>query len=117
MFKRLFVLLLLVAATVSVSTPARASAPSVSLYCEQSSGGPSFGTFFCYYTVSGGTPSYTSQWYEYAGSTGYFLVQQGGTEYASWCQTNVTTRVRVVVTDSAGLQGEAIRYFKCTNPY
>jgi len=117
MFKRLFVLLLLVAATVSVSTPARASTLSIALYCEQTSGSPTWGNFSCLVYPSGGTPSYTYQWYEYSGGTGYFLVKQGESFYDSWCQTGALTRVKVVVTDSVGAQVESIRSFRCTNPY
>lgn len=114
MFKRLFVLVLLALATVSISTPAHAATPSVAVYCEPSSSS----TFFCYAIPSGGTPSYTFHWYEYHWSTGYFLVQQGSDNvYGSWCQTGTTFRIRVVVTDSTGAQGEAIKYNHCSGPY
>lgn len=121
MFKRLMLLVLFVVATLSVSTPAHAHTITVSLTCTQTSGGQSVGTFFCWVHASGGIGSTTIHWYEYAASTGYFLVkQESGTtysEYDSWCQTNVLTRIRVVVTDSTGTQGESIKSVKCGNPY
>ena len=114
MFKRLFVLVLLAMATLSVSTPAHASTLSASLSCEQTSSGQSFGTFSCLVFVSGGTPGYTFRWYEYAAGTGYFLVSQGESFYDSWCQNDLPMRVKVVVTDSAGAHVERINYFTCS---
>ena len=57
MFKRLFVLLLLAIATVSVSTPAHASTESLSINCEHVGG-----NIYC--EAPGGYSSYTWTWRE-----------------------------------------------------
>ncbi|HEY0606006.1 MAG TPA: hypothetical protein VGD58_23985 [Herpetosiphonaceae bacterium] len=117
MFKRLFVLLLLVVATLSISMPARASTLSALLSCEQTSGSPTVGNFSCIVFVSGGSPSYTYHWYEYDRLSGYFLVYQGEPYYDAWCATGVLVRVKVVVTDSAGAQVERTSSITCRDPY
>lgn len=116
MFKRLFVLLLLVAATISVSTPAQASTLAVSLYCDQTSAGPSTGAFDCWSYASGGVPSYTFQWYRLT-YWGYTLVkQESGTSVSSLsdlCPTGSSQSTRVIVTDSAGAQVTVTRTVRC----
>ena len=125
MFKRLFVLLLLVAATVSVSTPAHASALSVSVTCYQSSVDVSgwYRFFDCYANASGGSPNYTFQWYHtYNGGTSFVYQETtGGYSQVAQLQCNTPRNsgtassgiAKVVVTDSMGAQVTVTRTTTC----
>ena len=116
MFKRVFVLLLLVAATVSVSTPAHASTLGVSLTCYHSSNDPSgtYRFFDCYAYASGGSPNYTFQWYHNMYGSWSLVKQETTGGYSDVYQlqcfppvgsTQATSGIaKVVVTDSAGAQ-------------
>lgn len=116
MFKRLFVLLLLVAATVSVNTPARASTLTVnSLSCYLTAVSGSFASFDCQASVSGGTGTYTS-----------FTWGMQSNFYPSWTYLTTTSPtisnvcdspdyywVTVTVTDSAGASAGSNTSFSC----
>lgn len=125
MFKRLFVLVLLALATVSVSTPAHASTLSVSLTCYYSSSDPSgtYRFFDCYAFASGGSPNYTFQWYHGWYGTWSLVKQETTGGYSDVYQLQcyaprgigaaTTGRAMVVVTDSAGAQVTAYGNVSC----
>lgn len=103
MFKRLFVLLLLVAATVSVNTPARASTLMAWVDCQPLG----HGRAYCSVSVSGGTGTYTSYYWQ---PTPY----QGGGEWGLiYCQPYAYNRVLVTVTDSSGAMFTAEGWTEC----
>lgn len=115
MFKRLFVLVLLALATVSVSTPAHASTLAVSLTCYHSSSDPSgtYRFFDCYAFASGGSPNYTFHWYHNMHGLWSLVKQETTTGYSDiyqlqcWGKSGFPSTyggARVVVTDSTGAQ-------------
>lgn len=107
MLKRLILLFILAVATVSVGTPAHATALTVTLNC---------GTFDlpidgfgidCTAYASGGMSPYAFRWYrnstlrkEETSTTGY-------SSYAIPCRRGTTQTLLVVVTDSTGAQASA----------
>ena len=114
MFKRLFVLLMLAVAVLSVSTPARASTPiSVYVMCYQvGSQPPWYATYDCNGGASGGTGSYTYTWKVYS-SNGWYTFS-GGTEFSWTCGRDEQFRIDLYATDSAGATGSVMGdYFTC----
>jgi hypothetical protein len=102
MYKRLFVLLLLTAATVSTSTPVHASGPAID-FLDCINKGP--GRLHCLASVSGGTGIYTYTWMP-APSYG-----SGGSVTID-CYANYQA-VTVTVTDSSGATASRSGDFYC----
>lgn len=98
MVKQLFVLVLLVAATVSASAPAQASTLTVSnLVCENWGA-----SFSCEASVSGGTGTYTSFVWGVATSSGTSYYNASGPYFDYRCYIGRWYSVQLSVTDSAG---------------
>lgn len=115
MFKRLFVLMLLALATLSVSTSARASTPiGVSLSCYQVGVQPPwYATYHCVAGVSGGTGSYVYNW-KINSSHGNYTLVTSEPEIDYTCGRDSQFRIDLIVTDSAGATGSVMGdYYSC----
>lgn len=113
MLQRLFVLLLLVVATVAVSTPARASTLTVSdVMC-----GSSGSTFTCEAYLSGGTGTYTSfRWGVATGpNTMYYYTSEP--RFSQRCMNGIHYAVNFRVTDSAGATASGVDSFTCRSAW
>lgn len=108
MFNRLFVVLLLVAATVVVSTPARAETLTVRYLACESDGA----SFLCDASVSGGTGTYTSFVWGVAGARdSYYTTSEPS--FSLRCVLGRSYSVSFRVTDSAGATAVATTGFVC----
>lgn len=120
MFKRLFVLVLLAIATVSASTPARASTPiGVYVSCYQVSvQWPWSATYRCHGGASGGTESYVSYTWKVYSSYGNYSFVTSQPDIELGCGRDEHFRVDVYVTDSAGATGSVMGdYYACNVGY
>lgn len=106
MFKRLFILLALVAATASVSTPAHASTLAVEAYCLPAG----WGSTECYASASGGTEYYTYEW-----TPAPFLA--GDRSALFYCRRYWYNSYTVTVTDSSGATAYAEGWTYCEDPW
>lgn len=128
MFKHLFVLLLLVAATVSVNTPAHAAALTVNYVdCWIYSYSGYNGYYTCYADVSGGTGSYVSYTWNVTSTRGNYSLITSTNTINRTCYTGVPVdgtfpygeyfTVGVTVKDSAGATASGRSYrLHCGSP-
>lgn len=113
MFKRLLVLLLLVVAATSASTPAHAETLTVSnLACYAEAG-----FFSCDASVSGGTGTYTSFVWGVATGATVTYYNRSGPYFARGCISGYSYSVSLTVTDSAGATASQGTSFYCPRRY
>lgn len=113
MFKHLFVLVLLVAAATSASTPAHAQTLTVtSLVCDTYPA-----SFSCEASVSGGTGSYTSVVWGVASGSQVAYYTMFGLEFSRRCTIGQYYSVSFQVTDSAGAFASRTTGFYCPGNY
>lgn len=118
MFKHLFALLLLVAATVSATPPAHASTLTVnSVQCYNNGGGGlNAGYYVCNASVSGGTGTYTSfAWWirPMHHSTWSYVTTTQYPQLNDWCSAGTNFALTVTVTDSAEATASGLTSFSC----